>query len=77
MQYVPDGDAQAAACTNKIFNTLVYGVGKPEEQDVLIPAVKQCIERALVRNKPYYIVTDSASVEPLRATFGDKVTYVY
>lgn len=77
MQHVTDGTPESGRCSGVIFSILAYGVGKPEEQDVLIPNIKTCIQQALVRGRPYFIMTDTGSVSHLREVFGDKVTYVY
>lgn len=77
MQYNSDSTPASAACTGVIFSTLTFPTGKPEDQATLTDAVRTCIAQALARNRPYFIVTDPASLPHLRELFGEAPTYVY
>jgi hypothetical protein len=77
MQYTTDGTPASGLCNGKIFALQAYGTGTAAEQDQLTAAVKDCIVAAADRERPYFIVTDAASVSRLRETFGESVIYTY
>ncbi len=78
MQYTTDGSAASGTCTGRIFALETYGTGAPAEQDQLTTVIKACIQAAADRHRPYFIVTDGASVQRLRETFGENnTTYIY
>jgi hypothetical protein len=77
MQYNSDSTAASAECTGKIFTYLTFPAGTPEEQTALTETVRTCITQARARNRPYFIVTDQASVSHLQELFGTTPTYVY
>ena len=77
MQYTTDGTPASGLCSGKIFALQAYGTGSPDEQNQLITAVKDCIVAAADRHRPYFIVTDEASVPRLRDLFGESATYIY
>lgn len=77
MQYTTDSTPESGLCSGRIFSALAYSGSNQHGQETLIANVNDCIAQALARHRPYYIVTDTASLPHVRAIFGDRVKYVY
>jgi hypothetical protein len=77
MQYTTDSTPESGLCSGRIFSALAYDDGSEQNQQLLIANVNDCITQALARHRPYYIVTDAASLPHIRDIFGNRITYVY
>lgn len=77
MQYQTDSTPASGACSGQIFTLEAYEPITQDNQRQLTSSVKDCITAALARHRPYFIVTDTHSVDYLRALFGSSVTYIY
>lgn len=69
--YRTTGGVQAFACHKLIFNNLAYGDFSEVTQRQLVTQVRTCAGVASVNGQKYYIITDKASLERVKATIGE------
>jgi len=62
---------EAFTCHKKIFNNLAYGDFSEVAQRELVTQIRTCAQVATVNGQKYYIITDKASLERVKAAIGE------
>jgi hypothetical protein len=70
-------DFKALHCIGALYSNLGFGTFSDAEQALLVTKLQECAQAAKDRGQVFYVVTDQASAEQIRNTFGDLVEVVY